>query len=127
MDQDKYVDESWKDSVESEKGKEAEKNMESSSAESPSSEPSPEFGEVNFLGYMTSLAYQAMIFLGEIPNPITEKIEKNLKQAKFLIDTLVMMREKTKGNLTKQEADTLNAALYDLQMLFIEISQKEPQ
>lgn len=125
MEDDKYVDEGWKESVESDKSKD-------DGVLSP--EPAPakaqeevDLGEVNFLGYITSLAYQSMIFLGEVPNPITEKIDKNLRQAKFLIDTLVMIRDKTNGNLSKQESDTLNAALYDLQLLFVEISQKEQQ
>ena len=130
MEDDKYIDESWKDSVESEKGKElkspADKSPDPDAGSSPlAEEGSEDAGDVNFLGYITSLAYQAMIFLGEVPNPITEKTEKNLRQAKFLIDTLVMIRDKTNGNLSKQESDTLNAALYDLQMLFVEISQKE--
>ena len=47
-----------------------------------------------------------MIFLGEMPNPITNQVEKNLKQAKFLIDTLVILRDKTKGNLSKEEDDS---------------------
>ena len=55
--------------------------------------------DVNFINYMTGLAFQALIFLGEIPNPITNKVEKNIQQAKMLIDTLRMLKEKTKGNL----------------------------
>lgn len=123
MEDDKYIDESWKDSVESEKVKVD--NTPAQGAGQVKEEEAMDLGEVNFLGYITSLAYQSMIFLGEVPNPITEKVEKNLRQAKFLIDTLVMIREKTNGNLSKQESDTLNAAIYDLQMLFVEISQKE--
>ena len=79
----------------------------------------------NFLNHLSSLAYQAMIFMGEIPNPVTGLVEKNLEQAKFLIDTLVVLRQKTKGNLSKQESDVLNSAIYELQMRFVEISQKE--
>ena len=82
---------------------------------------------INFLSYVSSLAYQAMIFLGEIPNPNTNLVTKNLEQAKFIIDTLAMLRVKTKGNLNKQEMDFINGSLYELQMKFIEIYQKETQ
>ena len=44
--------------------------------------------QLDFFNYIASLGFQTMIFLGEMPNPITNKVEKNLKQAKFLIDTL---------------------------------------
>ena len=61
--------------------------------------------ELDFFNYIASLGFQAMIFLGEMPNPMTNQPEKNLKQAKFLIDTLVLLRDKTTGNLTKEEAE----------------------
>ena len=82
-------------------------------------------GQLNFFSYLSSLAYQAMIFLGEIPHPETNLINKNLEQAKFIIDTLALLRAKTKGNLNKKESDFLNASLYELQMKFIELYQKE--
>lgn len=81
--------------------------------------------EINFINYVTSLGFQAMIFLGEIPSPITERIEKNIDQAKFLIDTLAMLKDKTKGNLSKQEDELLNASVYELQMKYVEILQKD--
>jgi Domain of unknown function (DUF1844) len=80
-------------------------------------------GALNFFNYIASLGFQTMIFLGEMPNPITNKPEKNLKQAKFLIDTLVILRDKTKGNLTKEEDDLLNGSIYELQMRYVELSK----
>ncbi|OGX38806.1 MAG: hypothetical protein A3G91_03705 [Omnitrophica WOR_2 bacterium RIFCSPLOWO2_12_FULL_50_9] len=77
------------------------------------------------MNYVTSLAFQAMVFLGEIPNPMTNETEQNLQQAKFVIDTLVMLRGKTKGNLTKKESDMLNATAYELQMKYVELASKE--
>ena len=81
--------------------------------------------QLDFFNYVASLGFQAMIFLGEMPNPITNKEEKNLKQAKFLIDTLVLIREKTIGNLTKEEGELLNGSIFELQKRFVEIAQKE--
>lgn len=87
-------------------------------------EPSGAY-EADFVNYISSLAYQAMVFLGEIPNPVTNTSEKNLEQAKFVIETLILLQEKTKGNLTRKESDVLNTAAYELQMKFVEVSEKE--
>jgi hypothetical protein len=121
MEENKFVDESWKNSVEKEKvhifGQESED--EAASAEPQESE------ELNFSNYVASLGYQALIFMGEIPNPVSQQVEKNLGQSKFLIDTMLLLREKTKNNLTEQEDKLLNGAIYELQMKFIEVLQKE--
>ncbi len=139
----KYVDEAWKESVADEKEKDlANKTKVQSQPKSPepeeprvSSEKKPEEssasedtaseGGMNFLEYLTSLAYQAMVFLGEVPHPVTNLTEKDLQQAKMLIDTLLVLRTKTKGNLTRSEENTLNAALYELQMRFVETMRQE--
>ena len=42
--------------------------------------------EVNFFNYVASMGYQSMIFLGEVPNPLTQEVTQSLRQAKFLID-----------------------------------------
>ena len=81
--------------------------------------------QLDFFNYIASLGFQAMIFLGEVPNPITNAQEKNLKQAKFLIDTLTLLREKTSGNLNKEEAELLNGSIYELQMRYVEAMKKE--
>ena len=82
--------------------------------------------QLDFFNYIASLGFQTMIFLGEIPNPLTNQVDKNLKQAKFLIDTLTLIREKTTGNLTKEEADLINGSIYELQLRYVEAVKKEP-
>ncbi len=94
----------------------------STDADSADQGPEP---QLDFFNYIASLSYQAMIFLGEVPNPITNQTEKNLKQAKFLIDTLILLKEKTVGNLSKEEAELINNSVYELQRRFVEVSQKE--
>jgi hypothetical protein len=79
---------------------------------------------ISFLNHVATLSYQAMIFMGEIPNPMTNMPEENLDQAKFFIDTLAMLREKTKGNLSPKETEILNTNLYQLQMRFVDKTQK---
>ncbi len=76
--------------------------------------------QLDFFNYIASLGFQAMIFLGEMPNPITNQVDKNLKQAKFLIDTMAIIREKTTGNLSKEEAELLNGSIYELQMRYVQ-------
>jgi|GEM_PF-1363989 len=81
--------------------------------------------QLDFFNYIASLGFQAMIFLGEIPNPLSNQIDKNLKQAKFLIDTMAIIREKTTGNLTKEEAELLDGSIYELQLRYVEAVKKE--
>jgi hypothetical protein len=83
----------------------------------------PRIPEASFSLFMSSLVTQALISLGEVENPFSEKSEQNLDQAKFTIDTLEIIREKTKGNLTEDEAKLLDTALYDLRMRYIEKSK----
>ncbi len=103
---DKKIDEKWKEATEQDK------NTTEDNPEAPL--------EVDFSNFVTSLGLQSMIFLGEIPNPITQKKEENLQQAKFIIDTLVMLREKTQGNLNADETNLLDNFIYELQMKFVE-------
>ncbi|MEI6438181.1 MAG: DUF1844 domain-containing protein [Candidatus Omnitrophota bacterium] len=127
MDIDKSVDESWKDAVAKDKeavdgghGEDCGCGHEHGEGHDHDHEEI----EVNFFNYIASMGYQAMIFLGEVPNPMTNQTEANVRQAKFLIDTLAMVREKTKNNLTPQEDQFLGSTLYELQMKFVEISNK---
>lgn len=83
--------------------------------------------EINFVNYVSGLGFQAMIFMGEIPNPVTNEMDKNLQQSKFLIDTLVMMKEKTAGNLSDQEDGLLGATLYELQLKYVEAVKKDKE
>jgi len=85
--------------------------------------PAAEEPQLDFFNYIASLGFQTMIFLGEMPNPITNQVEQNLKQAKFLIDTLVILRDKTKGNLSKEEDDLLNGSIYELQLRYVDLSK----
>lgn len=140
MDREKSVDESWKEAASLEKEKleniargkktpgpgAAPAGHGHSHADHPQAQQEPSnVYEADFVNYITSLAYQAMIFMGEIPNPVSQMPEKNLEQAKFVIETLIMLQEKTKGNLTKKEGDVLNTAAYELQMKYVEVTQKE--
>ncbi|MCX5704114.1 MAG: DUF1844 domain-containing protein [Candidatus Omnitrophica bacterium] len=107
----KDIDESWKEA--------AAKEKESLKKEGKFIPPEPDF---NF--FITTLALQASISLGQVPNPATNKKEEDLTQVKFLIDTLAMLKEKTKGNLTQEETTLLENLLYELRMAYISKTAK---
>lgn len=73
-----------------------------------------------FSGFLASFFLpQVLTFLGEIPNPETQQRERNLPMAKYLIDTLGIIQEKTKGNLTSEEKKHLDGLLADLRLLYV--------
>lgn len=102
----KNIDETWKETAAKEKEK-----LEQEGGFVP---PEPDFSF-----FVTTLALQASISLGVIPNPSTNQKEENAAQAKFIIDTLGVLKEKTKGNLTKEEEDLLERILYELRMQYV--------
>lgn len=60
----------------------------------------------------------AMMSLGKMKNPVTNKTEKNLEYAKIAIDTLSMLKEKTSGNLSEYEAQFLAEAINELKLIY---------
>ncbi len=78
--------------------------------------------QVNFSALIFSLGTQALIQLGEIEDPATKKKDKNILLAKQTIDLLSILKDKTKGNLTKEEDSMLSSLLYDLRMRFVNAS-----
>src|SRR4051812_15152417 len=83
-------------------------------------------GEISqrFIEFVMMQAQNAALFLGQIPNPQTGKGEVNLELAKIFIDQLGMIQEKTRGNLTNEEAAVLKNTLSNLQMAFVEVSKE---
>ena len=81
--------------------------------------------EPNFANFISSLASQVLVNLGELPHPITNKKEVNIEQAKYLIDVINMLQEKTKGNLTEDEQRLIDGLLYDLRMRFVGVASKK--
>ena len=130
----KKVDENWKQNVEKEKAESKDKpqgdglpsDRQSHRSEDrglPSDRQSQK-GEfvppvADFKFFITTLTLQASIALGQMANPTTQKIEKDPAQAQFLIDTLDMLRDKTKGNLAKEEAELLENLLYELRVAYL--------
>ena len=79
-----------------------------------------------FIEFVLMQAQNAAFTLGQIPHPQTGKAEVNLDMAQLLIDQLVMIQEKTKGNLNADESRILAGTISNLQMGFVEVVQKQP-
>ena len=75
-----------------------------------------------FIEFVMMQAQNAALFLGQIPNPQTGEGEVNLDLARMFIDQLAMIQEKTRGNLSNEEAGVLRNTLANLQMAFVEVS-----
>ena len=75
---------------------------------------------LNFSTFVLSLSTQALAHLGEIPNPMDNRISTDLVAAQHLIDILGILKDKTKGNLDSSESGLLDTVLYDLRLKYVE-------
>jgi hypothetical protein len=89
----------------------------------PDDEPTDEdcgpVPEVNFAGFIYSLGTAAFYHFGDFPDPVTNKTSRSLPAAKQTIDILSMLKEKTEGNLQKDEQKMLDGLLYELRMRYV--------
>ncbi len=118
----KRVDEDWKRQVAREKQREAAKGTQQ--RQTP---PGPPPEATSFTAFITGLAMQAMMALGEMADPKTGLERENLGEARYLIDMLAMLQEKTKGNLTEQEAAAIEEAVYSLRMSYVRKVSGQPK
>lgn len=79
----------------------------------------PILPEVTFTTFIMSLNTSCLVCLGEIPEPQSGEMLKDLACAKHTIDTLEMLKQKTKGNLEEDEEALLGHILYDLKMRYV--------
>ena len=121
------IDEDWKSRVRAER--EAAKQARSSA--SPEAEPADEgaarrIPPASFEVLVSTLMAQALTAMGKLPDPVQGHPVVRPDLAKHTIDTLDMLEEKTKGNLTKDEAGMLDSVLHQLRMMFV-TTRKEPE
>ena len=81
--------------------------------------------EASFVTLAMSVASSAIMSLGLAPDPQSNKSKVDLDMARFNIDLLDMLQQKTKGNLVKEEEDFMNHVLADLKFKFVEVSGRE--
>lgn len=102
----KKVDESWKESA----------RVPKQNSDSPREEPAHPF----FANFIHSLAVQALSHMGELRLPETEESHVDLSAAQEIIDLMLMLKEKTKGNLSASETKLLDSLTADLQLKFVQ-------
>ncbi len=75
--------------------------------------------EVTFSAFIMSLNTSALFHLGEISDPVSGERTQDLPLAKHAIDTIALLEEKTKGNVTDEEKDIMRNILYDLKVRYV--------
>lgn len=122
----KNVEEGFSDHLDKQK---ASSKEESSTAEASSDHTESRHAEsssqvpldASFSTLVMSLGSAALMALGLVKDPQTGKVNKDKRVAKFNIDMLIVLKEKTKGNLSKEEEQVIDAIISDLQLKYIAI------
>jgi len=119
------IDEDWKSQVQAER-------------EAAKQQPQPAAGEQSKVGdsaqmppaslemLITTLVTEAMISLGQIPHPHSGESVFHPQQAKYLIDTIEVLREKTQGNVTPDETEMMDQLLHQLRMAYVQLTAAGP-
>jgi hypothetical protein len=87
--------------------------------------PQENNNEFLFMQLVMQNQQMAMMSMGKIKNPVSDKMETNLEYAKYSIDTLDMLKEKTKGNLSEYEEKFLDQVISELKIIYIENSAEK--
>lgn len=106
----KKVDESWKDQIVKEK------TVPSPAQSAPASAKPKPVASKAFVNLISSLGYQVMMHLGELPDSGAEEV--SLPAAKEIIELLIALKQKTEGNLSPEESKILDQLIPELQLKF---------
>lgn len=96
------------------------KQAETQQEQVPRQDTSGPLPDADFMTLIYSLYTHGQINLGIIPDPMSRQTMKDVVQAKYNIDILAILQEKTKGNLTKEEEQALEQMLYELRMIYVQ-------
>jgi len=75
----------------------------------------------DFRMFITRLSFQGMLCLGLMENPVTGVRQVNLPQARMILDDLIMLQERTTGNLSGDEDGHLRKVVSDMQVMFAKV------
>jgi hypothetical protein len=78
----------------------------------------------DFTSFCVMMYSDALVHLGQAPDPMTGRAHVDLEQAQFTIDLLSMLKEKTAGNRTAEESGVLDEVLATLRMAFVRASRR---
>lgn len=127
------IDSDWKAEAEAEKAR-LEEKVNAAQASKPTAGPTGggraggvagaprEMPKASMETLIQSVASQAMLYLGIIPDPRSGQRVQHLDIARHQIDTLSVLEEKTKNNLTETEAKLLATSLYELRQAYIQVA-----
>jgi hypothetical protein len=136
-----HIDTDWKKQAQEEKKKlaeeEARKAAAAAPAASPSAAPTPgaprpgaggargsrELPPASFPTLVQSILTQILFYLGDLSTRGSEP-SVNLDMAKHQIDILGILEEKTRGNLTPEEKQLLDTALYETRMRYVSVASQ---
>jgi hypothetical protein len=111
---------------EREGGEKADRGKESASSDAEQEldfDKLAETAEAKFTILVSSIATQVLVSLGQIENPLTKRKDVDLRGAKFSIDLLQLLADKTRGNLSDVEKRYLEGVLYRLRMSYVEAAK----
>ena len=93
--------------------------------QTPAAEAAPQdLPPMDFASFVMMLTNNVMVFLGQMPNPLIQQPQVDLAQAQHTIDIIMMLREKTRGNLTTEEDQFLQELLPQLQIAYVQAKQQ---
>src|SRR5215470_8957035 len=90
----------------------------------PGAGPRRDLPPADFTMLVNMLVTNAMVFLGQMPAPGSQQYMRNLPQAQHMVDLLMVLREKTRGNLTPDEDQMMQDLLPQLQMAYVSASRQ---
>ena len=120
------IDEDWKSQVEAEKAQAGKSPQGAAPAEDAQAATGAADGEqafppASFMNLLVMLGSEAMMAMGKVPSPFSEEPYIDRGHARYAIDLLEILQEKTKGNLTPEEDEAFVDLLHQLRMAFITI------
>ena len=86
--------------------------------------PPHEMPPADFATFIAMIANNVMMFLGQIPDPVSQQRRRDIQQAKHTIDILMMLKDKTQGNLSAEEQQLMQELLPQLQMAYVSVSRQ---
>ena len=86
----------------------------------------PKLPPVDFSAFIAELGMTAFTYLGGLQSPETKEVMVDFDMAKRTIDTIDLLKKKTKGNLTVPESNLLDNTLYNLRMTYIRMANNPP-
>ena len=117
------VDEDWKQEAQKEKEILAAQEEAEKKEKQQEEKPHGPLPEGNFAALISMLATQALFALGLLQVKGQEERKPDLELAKYNIDMLQVLEEKTKGNLTKEEETVLSNTLNELRMGYVKVAE----